>query len=220
MSEALVLQSPPDAARLFLLFHGVGATAQDLASVGTRLAQAFPDAAVVSVAAPDRSDLGAGLQWFSVLGVTEENRPPRVAATLPRFLATVQHWQQRTGVAAGATTLIGFSQGAIMSLAAAHAPQPPAARVVSLSGRYPELPQQAPAGVSLHFIHGDADPVIPVTHAHRAARELEALGASVTLDVVPGLGHGIDAQAANLLVRRLAAPRPAAAAGTGGACAR
>jgi phospholipase/carboxylesterase len=206
MSEAIVLQSPPAAARLFLLFHGVGSTPQDLAPLGARLAQEFPDAAVASIAAPDRSDLGAGLQWFSVLGVTEDNRPQRVAATLPRFLATVQHWQQRTGVAAEATTLVGFSQGAILSLAAAHAQRPPAARVVSLSGRYPELPQQAPAGVAVHFIHGDADPVIPVAHAHNAARSLDALRAKVTLDVVPGLGHGINPAAAELLLQRLRAP--------------
>ncbi|WP_216370080.1 hypothetical protein [Ramlibacter montanisoli] len=144
MSEAIVLQSPPAAASLFLLFHGVGSTPQDLAPLGARLALEFPDAAVASIAAPDRSDLGAGLQWFSVLGVTEENRPQRVAATLPRFLATVQHWQQRTGVAASATTLVGFSQGAILSLSAAHASQPPAARVVSLSGRYPSCRNRRP----------------------------------------------------------------------------
>jgi len=206
MNEAIVLQSPPAAASLFLLFHGVGSTPQDLAPLGARLAREFPDAAVVSIAAPDRSDLGAGLQWFSVLGVTEQNRPQRVAATLPRFLTAVQHWQQRTGVAASATTLIGFSQGAILSLAAAHANQPPAARVVSLSGRYPELPQQAPTGVIVHFIHGDADPVIPVAHAHNAARALDTLRARVTLDVVPRLGHGIDAAATDLLLQRLRAP--------------
>ena len=62
MNEAIVLQSPPAAASLFLLFHGVGSTPQDLAPLGARLAQEFPDAAVVSIAAPDRSDLGAGLQ--------------------------------------------------------------------------------------------------------------------------------------------------------------
>lgn len=204
--NALVLQSPPDARELFLLFHGVGSSPQDLAPLGARLAQEFPQAAVVSVPGPDSSDLGAGRQWFSVLGVTEENRPQRVAATLPRFLDTVRRWQQETGVAAAATTLVGFSQGAIMSLASAHASQPPAGRVVSLSGRYPELPGQAAPGVRLHFIHGDADPVIPVAHAHRAAKQLEALGMPATLDVLPGMGHGISRAAEDLLVARLRQP--------------
>jgi phospholipase/carboxylesterase len=205
MNDGIVIQSPPRASALFLLFHGVGATPQDLVPLGTRLAREFPQAAIVSVPGPDRSDLGRGLQWFSVMGVTERDRPKRVAATLDRFVATVQAWQQRTGVAPADTTLIGFSQGAIMALAASGAAQPPAARVVSLSGRFSELPTAAPAGVRIHFLHGDADPVIPAAHAQQAARQLQALGAAVTLDVVPGLGHGISAASEDLLVRRLRA---------------
>ncbi|HET8748986.1 MAG TPA: esterase [Ramlibacter sp.] len=203
MSAALVLQSPAPAQHLFLLFHGVGATPQDLVALGNRLAREFPDSAVVSVPGPDRSDFGAGFQWFSVMGVTEENRPARVAATLERFVQTVRDWQQRTGVGPEATTLVGFSQGAIMALAAAQSPQPPAARVVSLSGRYSELPRAAPQGVRLHFIHGTADAVIPVAHAQQAERALQALGAEVTLDLVAGLPHGIDRSAEDLLVQRL-----------------
>lgn len=206
MNEGIVIQSPPQANALFLLFHGVGATPQDLVPLGSRLAREFPQAAVVSVPGPDRSDLGRGLQWFSVVGVTEQDRPRRVAATLGRFLATVQAWQQRTGVAAADTTLVGFSQGAIMALASAAAPQPVAARVVSLSGRFSELPTTAPEGVRIHFLHGDADPVIPAAHALQAARHLQGLGATVTLDVVPGLGHGVSATTEDLLLRRLREP--------------
>jgi len=205
MSEALVLQSPDAPQALFLLFHGVGASQHDLAPLGSRLAREFPDAAVVSVPAPDDSDLGRGLQWFSVLGVTESSRPQRVAATLPRFLDTVRHWQQRMGVAPADTTLVGFSQGAIMALEAAHARPAVAARVVALSGRYAELPQAAPAA-RVHFLHGAADPVIPAAQAEAAARRLEELKAAVTLDVLPGLGHGISRQAEDLLVQRLRQP--------------
>lgn len=206
MSEAIVIQSPASAQQLFLLFHGVGATPQDLVPLARRLAREFPDAVVASVPGPDRSDLGAGFQWFSVLGVTEESRPARVAATLPRFVATVRDWQQRTGVPAERTTLIGFSQGAIMALASSQEAQPVAARVVSLSGRYPELPAQAPAGVRIHFLHGDADPVIPAMFANKAARQLQALGADVTLDLFPGLGHGVSQAGEDLLVQRLRQP--------------
>jgi phospholipase/carboxylesterase len=206
MNDDIVIQSPPKATALFLLFHGVGATPQDLVPLGTRLARDFPQAAIVSVPGPDQSDLGRGLQWFSVIGVTEQDRPQRVAATLDRFVATVHAWQRRTGIAAAGTTLIGFSQGAIMALASTQAAQPPAARVVSLSGRFSELPSVAPAGVRIHFLHGDADPVIPAANAQQAARQLQALGARVTLDVLPGLGHGVNATTADLLVRRLREP--------------
>jgi phospholipase/carboxylesterase len=203
VNDAFVIQQPERADELFLLFHGVGATPQDLVPLGMRLAKEFPQAAIASVRGPDPSDLGAGRQWFSVLGVTEENRPARVAATLERFLATVRAWQQRTGVAPARTTLAGFSQGAIMALAASATTPAVAGRIVSLSGRYAELPQEAPAGVRVHFLHGDADPVIPAMHAERAVRQLRALGASPTMDLVPGLGHGMDGRLLDLLVRQL-----------------
>jgi phospholipase/carboxylesterase len=205
-NEGIVVQAPARAGALFLLFHGVGSSPQDLVPLGTRIAREFPEAAVVSVPGPDRSDLGAGLQWFSVVGVTEQTRPQRVAATLDRFVETVRHWQQHTGVDAAGTTLIGFSQGSIMALAAATVTPPPAARVVSLSGRFSELPGAAPAGVRLHFLHGDHDPVIPVAHAQQAVRHLQAQGASVTLDILPGLGHGVNRAAEDLLVQRLQQP--------------
>ena len=200
MSDDIVVQQPPRAARLFLLFHGVGATPRDLVPLGSELASAFPDAVVVSVAGPDRSDLGAGHQWFSVVGVTEESRPARVAATRERFIETVRRWQRDTGVDAGQTTLVGFSQGAIMALDASLAAPPAAGRVVSLSGRFADLPMQAPQGVRLHFVHGSADPVIPAMHSERAVRQLRALGAEPTIDVLPGLGHGIDRRVVDLLL--------------------
>ena len=192
MTEALVLQQPPLAQQLVLLFHGVGATAQDLAPLGRRIAAEFPHAVVASIPAPDASDLGGGRQWFSVRGVTEQNRPARVQETLPRFLATVQDWQRQSGLGAAQTILVGFSQGAIMALASSAAAQPPAARVVSLSGRFDQLPSSAPVGVRFHFIHGEQDPVIPASHAEGAVKRLQELGVPATLDLVPGLAHGID----------------------------
>lgn len=205
MTAPVIVHSPPSPDALFLLFHGVGATPQDLQPLGALIAARFPQAAVISVPGPDRSDLGAGLQWFSVRGVTEEDRPQRVAATLQRFADTVRHWQAHTGVAPAATTLVGFSQGAIMALASTRLAPPPAARVVSLSGRFDALPEAVPAGVRWHFLHGGSDPVIPSSHASAAARRLQALGADVTLDLFAGAGHGIDRQMADRLLALLEA---------------
>ena len=204
MSDALILQAPSQPDQLVLLFHGVGASPRDLAPVGARIAEAHPNAYVASIAAPDASDFGAGRQWFSVRGVTEENRPARVRETLPRFVATVQEWQKRAGVGRERTTLVGFSQGAIMALASSMAAQPPAARVVSLSGRFDALPERLPQGVRFHFIHGDADPVIAASYASAAAARLRQLGGNVSHDEIPGLAHGIDARALALLLERLA----------------
>ena len=204
MNSSIVIQQPASgASHLFLLFHGVGSNARDLLPVGQGIARQFPGAMVVSVDAPHASDLGAGRQWFSVVGVTEEGRPARVAQAMPLFLATVREWQQAAGVEPGQTTLVGFSQGAIMALEATQQPELPAKRVVAFAGRFATAPHQAPAGLSVHLIHGDQDNVISPHFSLEAAQALKALGGQVTHDSVPGLGHGIDGMAFDHMLARL-----------------
>ena len=184
-----------------LLFHGVGSSARDLAPLGEALAPHLPNAAIMSVQAPDAS--GQGWQWFSVQGVTEANRPERVAAAMPGFMQAVRQWQQACGVAPAATTLIGFSQGAIVALESTQIDQAPAARVIALSGRIAQPPRTAHGSVSTHLMHGDVDGVMPVRGAVDALAQLHDLGADATLDRFPGLGHGIDARVVDAIVRRL-----------------
>lgn len=204
MSEPLIVQMPDGApAQLILLFHGVGSTPQNMAPLGQRLATEFAQAAIVAIASPDACDSGAGGQWFSVRGITEENRVPRIAATMPRFVASVRDWQQRTGASAAQTALVGFSQGAIMALEATQLDETLAGRVVAFSGRFASPPERAPAATTLHFIHGKSDAVIAYAHTVSAAERLIRLGADVTADVIPFLGHAISDDAADLLIERL-----------------
>lgn len=208
MQTDLILQQPAAAAgaELLLLFHGVGSSAEDLAPLGQALAAARPQAWVISVRAPDASDFGQGWQWFSVQGVTEANRPARVAAAMPGFTDRVGAWQRRTDVGAERTTLIGFSQGAIMALEATQqVPQRLARKVVAIAGRFAQAPRHAPAEVALHLLHGEQDRVMPVGLAVDAHAALQTLGAASTLDLFPGLGHGIDGRVVQAILQRTGA---------------
>ncbi len=180
---------------LFLLFHGVGANAEHMAVLATRLAQEYPQAAVLCIDAPDEFDAApgrGGRQWFSIQGVTEENRPARVAAALPRFVATVRALQLRFAIEWPRTALFGFSQGAIMALEAVQAEPELAGRVIAFSGRYATLPDHAPRDTCVHLLHGLDDTVLPHGPVVAAARQLVALGADVTADVLPQIGHELD----------------------------
>ncbi|MRD46644.1 esterase [Caenimonas koreensis DSM 17982] len=201
MSEdkSIVVARPAVVAGLVLLFHGVGATASDLAPLGGLIAKAMPHAMVVSVEAPFASDIGAGRQWFSVRGVTEENRPGRIAQVMPAFQQAVLHWQGEAGVSAEATTLVGFSQGAIMSLESTQCEPVLARRVVSLAGRFAAEVMRPRDATVFHMIHGDSDAVVPAENSKRGAAQLKQLGAQVTLDIVPSLGHGIDMRVVELV---------------------
>lgn len=202
MQNDLLIQRPDSLPprQLLLLFHGVGSRAEDLRPLGQALAATQSQALVVSVRSSDASDLGQGWRWFPVQGVTEANRPSRVAVAMPRFVEAVRAWQRESGVGADATTLVGFSQGAIMALESTQQSEPIAGRVIALAGRFAQPPRIAPSRVMLHLLHGEQDRVMPAVLATDAAAQWRALGGTATLDLFSGLGHGIDAR----VVRRVA----------------
>lgn len=206
IQRATSAQTPAN--ELLLLLHGVGSSAEDLRPLGEALALQRPQAWIVSVRSPHPSDFGSGWQWFSVQGVTEANRPARVAAAMPAFLQSVAAWQRESGVSPAQTTLIGFSQGAIMALESTQTERSPAARVIALSGRFARAPQVAPASLRVHLMHGDADLVMPLQLAVHASDQLRGLGVPTTLDQFAGLGHGIDRRVVDAIVKRLEVALP------------
>jgi phospholipase/carboxylesterase len=206
MDRAIVVQDPkhPGPEQLFMLFHGVGSQPRSMLEVAQCLAEHFPLAHVVCIPSAHDSDVPGGLEWFSVQGVSEENRHERVRSQMPLFLQVIQTWQQNTGVSPEATALVGFSQGGIMSLESTQSEQLVAGRIIALSARFvsntPKPPHKA---TTLHLIHGKRDPVIAYAHCVQAAEHLVHQGADLTADVLPDLGHEINASVLDLMIQRL-----------------
>jgi phospholipase/carboxylesterase len=209
--QALVIQRSVTPAQLILLFHGVGSTAQSMLALGQAYARAFPQAQVVALDAPYPSEPAPqGWQWFPVTEISDDNRAQRVEAALPAFEYAVRHWQQRSGVDAAGTALVGYSQGAIMALASVVREQPVAARVIALAGRFARLPEQAlHEGSTIHLLHGKGDQVIHYRHAIDAALRLKSLGADFTADVLPFIGHELHPDLMALAVEKLQQHIPA-----------
>lgn len=208
MDSAIVVQKPIGAVQqLILFFHGVGSNAQDLVPVAQQFAKVHKQAMVVSVNGPQPSDFGSGRQWFSVAGVTEQNRASRVETVMPLFQSTVKHWQEIAGISSDKTILVGFSQGSIMALESTQVLPTLAGQVIAFAGRFALEPKAAPTTTAVHLIHGAADNVIDANHSLEAARQLKALGANVTVDIVPGMTHGIDARMLSLALNRQLGPK-------------
>ena len=137
MSDSIVIRKPVIPSRLILLYHGVGSRPESMMTLGRWFADNLDRAMVIAVAAPFRFDMGEGLQWFSIRGVTEENRIGRIEEVMPLFAENIHKWQQEANLGAEDTSIIGFSQGAIMSLSSTQLVTEPLARqVISLSGRF------------------------------------------------------------------------------------
>lgn len=190
--------------QLMLLLHGWGASAADMAPLAQALRQAFPQAALLAPEGFEPVDSGlAGRQWFSLQGVTEDNRPARVDSVLPRLADWVRAAQQASGVGPAATALVGFSQGAILALELAQLHDGICGRVLSFAGRYARLPDVPLAHTTLHFFHGATDTVIPAAQSRLAMQRQAAMQGDATIDIASGIGHALPPELVRCAVQRL-----------------
>ena len=168
---------------LLALLHGVGSNEGDLFQLAPYLDPRFQ---IVSLRAP----LVRGPQsfaWFDVEFLPEGFRiaPEQIAASRDRIAAFLDEAVAAYGADAERVYLLGFSQGAIMSLTLALTQPERLAGVVPIAGRIP--PEVEPwiaapertAGLPLLLEHGRWDQVIPIAWAHRARPILERQGVAL-----------------------------------------
>jgi phospholipase/carboxylesterase len=190
--------------QLFILLHGVGARPSDLVPLANKLRVSFPDAAFLLPEGSHPFDGGgSGRQWFSISGVSEENRISRVAEAIPGLHTLVKQAQARFAVLQSDTALVGFSQGAIMALEFSIVHDGSVGRVLAFSGRFAKLPEKAPELTTLHLLHGENDPVIPVAHARAAFERLMDMNGDATLDLAASVGHELHTTLADRAILRL-----------------
>ena len=200
-----------EAKALVILLHGVGSSGADLAALVPVMAPALPGIVFDAPNAPHPCDFNSGHQWFSVAGVTAENRAERIRAARGAFDAVVSESVKRNGFSdrLDRVAFLGFSQGTIMALDALVSGRWPVGAVVGLSGRLStdDMADNIPPTPVL-LQHGAMDGVIPVGETLEAERRLKALGVPVETLIVQSLGHSISAEGINrasaFLARHLA----------------
>lgn len=178
------------AARLaVILVHGRGGSAADI----LQLAEQFhtSDVAYLAPQAADHS-------WYpcSFVAPTDQNEPALSSAL--KVLSSLIDLLAAQSVPRDGVMLLGFSQGACLSLeyAARHAER--YAGVVGLSGgligpdgtprRYSGSMNSTPVFLGC----SDVDPHIPLARVRESAQVFRALGATVDERIYPGLGHTIN----------------------------
>jgi phospholipase/carboxylesterase len=192
---------------LVIMLHGVGSSGNDLAPLAKTWKDSLPGAIFVSPNAPSRSSFGSGYQWFSVAGVTEDNRSMRIKEARTAFDATISGIIEENGFSdrLDRVAFVGFSQGTIMALDAIASGRWPVGAIVGFSGRLASpLPLQAAVSAPVLLVHGSADPVIPAAETTKAAAVLQQQGVKVETLLMPGLGHTISADGAAHAVTFLA----------------
>ena len=179
----------PAQARLTLIcLHGRGASAEDILGLAAQLQ--LDDVACL---APEAT----GHSWYpyTFLSPLERNEPWLSSAlgVITRLLALISG----DGVPPERVGLIGFSQGACLSLeyAARHARR--YAGVFGLSGGLIGPPgttrdyRGSLAGTPVFLGCSDVDHHIPLERVHESSGVLRGLGADVDERIYPGMGHTV-----------------------------
>ena len=177
-----------DARLVAIMIHGRGASAENI----LQLAREF-HAADIAYLAPQ----AAGSTWYpySFLSPIEQNEPG-ISSGL-RVIERLIDDVTRQGIQPERIVLMGFSQGACLSLefAARHPRQ--YAAIVGFSGGVigpPGTPRDYAGTFDRTPVFlgcSDVDPHIPLERVHETAAVFRRMGASVDERIYPGMGHTV-----------------------------
>jgi phospholipase/carboxylesterase len=181
--------------QLVVLCHGLGADAYDLIDLAPAWSHACPEAIFASVHAPFMHDSGFGRQWWSVADRSPPVMQRGARAAAPYLQGFLDAELARLGLAADAYALMGFSQGAMISLfTGLRRPVAPRA-LLAFSGALmaPDTMQaELTAKPPVLLVHGEDDDVVPAARSRDAETALRAAGVPVEAHFIPRLGHGIE----------------------------
>ena len=180
----------PQQARLTaIMLHGRGASAEDMLALAGEL-----HTTDVAYLAPQ----AAANSWYpySFLTPLEKNEPWLTSA-----LGLVQHLVaslERMDIASDRIAIIGFSQGACLSLEFAARNARRYAAIAGLSGGLigppgtPRAYEGSLDGTPVFLGCSDVDSHIPLERVHESADVLRGLGARVDERIYPGMGHTVN----------------------------
>ena len=183
---------------LLLLLHGYGSNEEDLFSFASELPEEYY---VISVRAP--YELGYGsYAWYAINFDADENKfsnIPQAQESRNLIANFIDELVANYPIDTTKVTLIGFSQGTILSYAIALSYPEKIQRVVAMSGYLntematPNFENKDFSHLKIFASHGTVDQVVPVDWARKAAPALTQLGIDVVYKEYP-IGHGVAPQ--------------------------
>lgn len=183
---------------LLLLLHGYGSNEEDLFS----FAQELPDEYFVISARAPYPLPPYGNAWYAIHFDTDENKfsdNDEARASRDLIANFIDELVATYPIDAENVTLIGFSQGSILSYSVALSYPEKVQRVVALSGYLnldivkEEYKNNDISKLKFFISHGTVDQVIPVDWARKAPEFLKSLGLDVVYKEYP-VGHGVAPQ--------------------------
>jgi phospholipase/carboxylesterase len=183
---------------LLLLLHGYGSNEEDLFSFASELPE---DYYVVSARAPFDLSYGS-YAWYAINFDADENKFSDIGqarASRDIIANFIDELVANYPIDSENVTLIGFSQGCILSYAVAVSYPEKVQRVVAMSGYWnPEIAvddylENDCSKLRIFASHGTVDQVIPVEWARKSIPALQVLGIEIVFKEYM-VGHGVAPQ--------------------------
>ncbi|MEO0507600.1 MAG: alpha/beta fold hydrolase [Bacteroidota bacterium] len=193
--ESDTTQTPSPA---IIMLHGYGSNEEDLFSFALELPKQYT---ILSVQAPYRLE-PFGHAWYAINFDAEQGKwsdDAQAKESRDKISVFIDEAIEAYQLDAGNVTLLGFSQGTILSYAVALSYPEKVKNVIALSGYINEkiltedYKSKNHKGLHIYSSHGQVDQVIPVEWAQRAPTFLKDLDIDHLYEEFP-VGHGVSPQ--------------------------
>lgn len=183
---------------LLLLLHGYGSNEEDLFSFATELPEEYY---VISARAPYDLQYGS-YAWYAINFDANQNKfsdNDQAIQSRDAIVAFIDELTANYPIDAENVSLLGFSQGCILSLAVALSYPQKVQKVIGLSGYLNEdilkenYQNNDFSKLTIFTSHGTVDQVIPVSWAKKTQPFLATIGIQSVYKEYP-IGHGISPQ--------------------------
>lgn len=191
-------RDPAEPAEWLVVFlHGYGSSGADLMAFADYWQGALSNVAFVAPDGPSPTKDG-GYQWIGKRPGNDPRLYDDAVAAQPTVDEFIDGELARLRLDATRLALVGFSQGTVMALHAglrrAHAPAAILGYAGGLVGRE-NLAADIASRPPVMLINGDLDELAPVYGMHVAVKALTEAGVVAAGQVMPNLGHAVDADA-------------------------
>ncbi|MGI4851948.1 MAG: alpha/beta hydrolase [Janthinobacterium lividum] len=179
--------------KIVILFHGYGASGDDLLSLADEWQKDMPDTLFLLPHAPTMMTQNGGYQWFDLPDVSYQTLLNNIGPILPILQNYIDQVIEKYQVSEQDIALVGFSQGSMIAIATALIRTHSLAAVLSYSGAF-VLPESYDINkdVPVLLIHGDFDQVVPIMYQDMSQKALVMRGVSVNTYICKNIGHGIN----------------------------
>lgn len=183
---------------VLFMFHGYGSNEEDLFSFAPELS---PELCIISVRAPYALQ-PFGFAWYAIhfdapLGKWSDDT--QAVASRDLIVGFIEEACVAYGLDTERVSLLGFSQGTILSLAVGISYPEKVKNIVALSGYVNEnilldgYRSKDHSRLEVYASHGMVDQVIPLEWAQKTPEFLNSLGVDCTYKEFP-VGHGVSPQ--------------------------